>query len=75
MTGHLSPVRWPEADIEGTILIAFGARYGQLVVTADGALAPHDSTAPARTSDSTPRFRIVRSGPTLTLERPINLPL
>jgi hypothetical protein len=28
MTGHLSPVRWPEAHIEGTILIAVGARYG-----------------------------------------------
>jgi hypothetical protein len=29
MTGHLSPVRWPEAHIEGTILIAVGARYLQ----------------------------------------------
>jgi len=71
MTGHLSPVRWPEAHIEGTILIAVGARYGWLVVTADGTLAPHDLTAPARTSNSTPRFRIVRSSPTLTLEGPI----
>lgn len=26
VTGQLSPVRWPSADIEGTILIAVGAR-------------------------------------------------
>lgn len=40
VTGHLNPVRWPAADIEGTILIAVGARYGQHIVTADGSLAP-----------------------------------
>lgn len=71
VTGQLSPVRWPAADVEGTILIAVGARYGQQVVTADGALAPGDSTIPARVTDSTPRFRIVHSGPTPVLEGPV----
>lgn len=73
VTGQLSPVRWPEADIEGTIVIviAVGARYGQHVVTAEGTLAPADSTAPARIGDSTPRFHIVCSGQMPTLEGPI----
>lgn len=75
VTGQLSPVRWPLADIEGTILIAVGARYGQHVVTAEGTLVPYDSTAPARVAASTPRFRITRSGPTPTLEGPIDPPL
>ncbi|GFZ82606.1 hypothetical protein [Nesterenkonia alkaliphila] len=61
--GHLNPVRWPANDIEGTILIAVGARYGQHVVTPDGSLALYDSDAATRVNDSTPRFRIVRSGP------------
>lgn len=38
VTRHFSPVRWPAADIEGTILIAVGTRYGEYVV-ADGSLA------------------------------------
>ncbi|GAB3767763.1 hypothetical protein [Microlunatus parietis] len=71
MTGHLDPVRWPPADIDGTILVAVGARYGQHVVAADGTLAPYEPTAVERINDSTPRFRIVRSGPTPTLEGPI----
>lgn len=70
MTGHLNPVRWPPAHIDGTVLIAVGARYGEHVVTADGGLAPYGSTAPERINDSTPRFRITRSGPTLTPRRP-----
>jgi len=71
VTGHLDPVRWPPTDIEGTILIAVGARYGPHVVTADGALVPYDSTSPSRVSDSTPRFRIARSGATPAFDRPI----
>lgn len=71
MTGHLNPVRWPPADIEGIILIAVGACYGQHVVGADGTLASADSIAPARIGDGTPRFRVVRNGPALTLEGPI----
>ncbi|HBS72911.1 MAG TPA: hypothetical protein DEB55_00810, partial [Microbacterium sp.] len=63
VAGHLNPVRWPAADIEGTILIAVGARYGQHVVTADGSLAAYDSDVATRVNDSTPRFRFVRSGP------------
>lgn len=46
VTGHLDPVRWPAADIEGTILIAVGARYGKHIVIADGTLAPHGSATP-----------------------------
>ncbi|MDQ2873405.1 MAG: hypothetical protein M3Y33_00635 [Actinomycetota bacterium] len=72
MTGRLNPVPWPPADVEGTILIAVGARYGQYVLAADGALAPPDSIAPARVSDSTQRFRIVRSGSVPILEGPID---
>ena len=63
VAGHLNPVRWPAADIEGTILIAVGACYGQHVVTADGSLAAYDSDVATRDNDSTPRFRFVRSGP------------
>lgn len=70
VTGHLNPVRWPAVDIEGTILIAVGARYGQHVVTADGTFVPHESTTPALVTDSTPRFRIIRSGETPMLEGP-----
>lgn len=73
VTGHLDPVRWPPADIEGTILIAVGARYGEHIITADGTLVPYGSTAPERINDSTPRFRITRSGPTPTLEGPVEL--
>lgn len=73
VTGHLKPVRWPPANIEGTILIAVGARYGQHVVTADGTLAPHDPATVDRVKDATPRFRITRSGSTPTLEGPIEL--
>lgn len=72
VTGQLSPVRWPEADIEGTILIAVGARYGNHIVTADGALAPYDPTATERINDATARFRITRSGPTPTLDGPLD---
>lgn len=72
VTGELSPVRWPEADIEGTILIAVGAVYGKQVVTPDGSLAPLDPGTRVQVSDSTPRFRIVRSGPTLVLEGPVH---
>lgn len=50
-----------------------GARYGEHVVTADGGLAAYGSTAPERINDSTPRFRITRSGPTPTLDGPIEL--
>lgn len=71
VTGQLSPVRWPPADIEGTILIAVGARYGQNIVSADGTLVPHHTTTPARVADSTPRFRIIHSGPTPVLEGPL----
>lgn len=71
VTGHLNPVRWPAADIEGTILIAAGARYGDHIVTGDGTLAPYDPTAVEPTNDASPRFRIIRSGPTPTLEGPI----
>lgn len=44
MTGHLDLVRWRPVDIEGTILIAVGARYGEHVVTAAGQFRParHD---------------------------------
>ncbi|HPE11217.1 MAG: hypothetical protein M9886_05260 [Candidatus Nanopelagicales bacterium] len=72
VTGHLNPVRWPEAEVEGTILIAVGARYGQSVLTGDGILAPSDPTAPAGAGESAPRFRITRSGPTPTLQGPID---
>lgn len=68
VTGHLSPVRWPAADIEGTILIAVGARYGEYVVAADGRLAPYDPTSAERADDSSPRFRVVRSGPIPVVE-------
>ena len=71
VTGHLDPVRWPATDIEGTILLAVGARYGRHIVTGDGTLAPYDPTVAERINDTTPRFRIVRSGPTPTLEAPI----
>ncbi|MGO1183943.1 MAG: hypothetical protein ACTMHS_12940 [Micrococcaceae bacterium] len=71
VTGHLNPVRWPPADIEGTILIAVGARYGNHIVTTYGTLAPYGSITPERINESTPRFRITRSGPTPTLEGPI----
>ncbi|MCW2301596.1 hypothetical protein [Rhodococcus erythropolis] len=71
MTGHLNPVRRQAADIDGTILIAVGARDGDHIVAADDTLARHDPTAAERINDSTPRFRIVRSGPTPTRERPI----
>lgn len=71
VTGQLSPVRWPRADIEGTILIAVGARYGQNIVSADGALVPRHTTMPARVANSTPRFRIIHSGPTPVLEGPV----
>nr|WP_322002508.1 hypothetical protein [Rhodococcus qingshengii] len=40
-------------------------------MAADDTLARHDPTAAERINDSTPRFRIVRSGPTPTRERPI----
>lgn len=59
VTGHLDPVCWPEADIEGTILIAAGARYGQFVVTADGSLAPYDAKGSTRVNDGTARFRML----------------
>lgn len=72
VTGHLNPVRWPAAEIAGTILIAVGARYGQQVVSADGSLATYDSDAATRVNESTPRFRIVRSGPVPTLDGPID---
>ena len=47
-----------------------GARDGDHIVAADDTLARHDPTAAERINDSTPRFRIVRSGPTPTRERP-----
>ncbi|MFT4081389.1 MAG: hypothetical protein QM638_02280 [Nocardioides sp.] len=72
VTGHLGPVRWPEADIAGTILVAVGARYGERAVAEDGTLAPFDPATSARINESTPQFRIVRSGPTPTLEGPLN---
>lgn len=72
VTGHLNPVRWPEAEVEGTILIAVGASYGQSVLTGDGLLAPSGSTGLAHASESAQRFRIVRSGPTPTLQGPID---
>lgn len=71
VTGHLNPVRWPAAHIDGTVLIAVGARYGEHVVTADGTLAPYDPTAAKQINDASPRFRIIRSGPAPTLEGPI----
>lgn len=71
VTGHLNPVRWPAADIVGTILIAVGARYGDHIVTADGTLAPYDPTAAERINDTTARFRITRSGPTPALDGPV----
>ena len=71
VTGALNPVRWPEAEVAGTIFLAVGARYGQSVLTSDGILAPDDSTAPVHASESAPRFRIVRSGPTPTLQGPV----
>lgn len=71
VTGHLNSVRWPPADVDGTVLIAVGARDGEHIVTADGRLAPYGSTAPERINDSTPRFRITRSGPIPTLEGPV----
>lgn len=71
VTGHLDPVRWPAADIEGTILIAVGARYGQHVVTADGTLAPNDPATEERINDATVRFRITHGGPAPTLEGPV----
>lgn len=73
VTGHLDPVRWPSANIDGTILIAVGARYGKQVVTADGALAPHGTTATERINGTTARFCVTRSGPTPILEGPIEL--
>lgn len=72
VAGHLNPVRWPAADIDGTILIAVGARYGEYIVTADGTLARSDSTAVERIKDSSPRFRIVCSGSMPTLEGPVS---
>lgn len=71
VTGHLDPVRWPPADIEGTIVLAVGARYGQFVLTGDGVLAPTDSTVSVCASESAPRFRIVHSGPTPVLYVPV----
>lgn len=72
VTGHLDPVRWPATDIEGAILIAVGARYGQHVVTTDGTFAPYDPTAAEQINDTTQRFRIIRSGLTPTLQGPID---
>ncbi len=71
MTGHLNPVRWLAADIEGTILLAAGARHGDHIVTADGTLAPYDPATVEPINDSTTRFRITRSGPAPMLEGPI----
>jgi hypothetical protein len=68
VTGHLDPVRWPAADIDGTMLIAVGARYGKQGVTADGALAPLDATTHVGVSEAAPRFHIVRGGPVPVLE-------
>lgn len=68
VTGHLDPVRWPAANIDGTILIAVGARYGKQVVTADGALAPLDATTHVGASEAAPRFHIVRGGPAPVLD-------
>ena len=45
---------------------------GGVRVIPGGTLAPPDSIAPARVSDSTPRFRIVRSGSVPILEGPID---
>lgn len=73
VTGHLDPVGCPPGDVDSTVLIAVGARYGEHVVTADGGLAAYGSTAPERINDSTPRFRITRSGPSPTLDGPIEL--
>lgn len=70
VTGHLNPIRWPAANIQGTILIAVGARYGEYVITADGMLAPYEPPAVKRINDATPRLRITRSGPTPNLEGP-----
>lgn len=71
VTGELSPVRWPEADIDGTILIAVGAVYGQQVVTPDGGLAPLDPSTRVRVSDAAPRFRVVRNGSAPVIEGPV----
>lgn len=73
VSGQLDPVRWPPAEINGTILIAVGARYGHLVLTADGTFAPYDPATVDRVNDATARFRITRSGSPPTLEGPIEL--
>lgn len=71
VTGHLNPVRWPGVEIEGTILIAVGARYGDHNVAASGVLAAYDPTATERINDATPRFRITGSGSAPILEGPV----
>lgn len=68
VTGHLDPVRWPAVDIDGTILIAIGARYGMQVVTADGTLALLEATTHVRASEAAPRFHLVRGGPVPVLD-------
>ena len=75
VSGHLDPARWPEAAVGGTILIAAGTRYKKHVVTADGTLVPFDPTKLAKVNDSSPRFRIIRSGPTPILKGRIQLAL
>lgn len=71
VTGHLNPVRWPAVEIEGTILIAVGARYGEHSVAANGVLAAYDPTATERINDATPRFCITGSGSAPILEGPV----
>lgn len=70
VTGHLDPVRWPTANIDGTILIAVGARYGRHVVTGEGTLTSAGLTSPIRIDETTPRFRLVHSGAPPILEGP-----
>lgn len=71
MTGHLNAVRWPAVEIEGTILIAVGARYGEHSVAANGVLAAYDPTATERINDATPRFCITGGGSAPILEGPV----